>query len=132
MNEKKHQKVGNGKMNGLLMLIELLMKKVEDYFVWIIIIIFLVLGFEYCVNQSLGGWSPTEKIFHLNRRRRWYRTRTIKAEKLAEQKKVLSFIILSLDLSTNISIFRHIFVHLLKLQLYLSQSMRLKWVLDLP
>jgi hypothetical protein len=32
MNEKKHQKDGIGKMNGLLMLIELLMKKVEDHF----------------------------------------------------------------------------------------------------
>ncbi|CAF0822769.1 unnamed protein product [Rotaria sordida] len=43
--------------------------------------------FEYCVNQTLGGWCPTEKIFHLNRRRRWYRTRVVKGDKVSEQKK---------------------------------------------
>ena len=70
-------------MNGQLMLIELLMKKVRNDFILIMINI-LILGFEYCVNQTLGGWCPTEKIFHLNRRRRWYRTRIIKPEKLVE------------------------------------------------
>ena len=34
-------------------------------------------GWEYCMEPSLGGWSSTEKIFHLVRRRRWTRTRTI-------------------------------------------------------
>ncbi|CAF4060392.1 unnamed protein product [Rotaria magnacalcarata] len=44
-------------------------------------------GFEYCVNQTLGGWCPTEEIFHLNRRRRWYRTRILKVEKVPEDTK---------------------------------------------
>ncbi|CAF3822313.1 unnamed protein product [Adineta steineri] len=44
-------------------------------------------GFEYCVNQTLGGWCPTEKVFHLNRRRRWYRTRVIKKDAPVDDKK---------------------------------------------
>ncbi|CAF4514045.1 unnamed protein product [Rotaria socialis] len=44
-------------------------------------------GFEYCVNQTLGGWCPTEKVFHLSRRRRWYRTRIIQGEKTPDNKK---------------------------------------------
>jgi hypothetical protein len=34
-------------------------------------------GWEYCVEQTMGGWSPSEKIYHLNRRRRWIRNRSI-------------------------------------------------------
>ena len=45
-------------------------------------------GFEYCVNQTLGGWCSTEKVFHLNRRRRWYRTRVLKGEPIPDEKKV--------------------------------------------
>ncbi|CAF0790229.1 unnamed protein product, partial [Didymodactylos carnosus] len=44
-------------------------------------------GFEYCVNQTLGGWCPVEKVFHLNRRRRWFRTRLLKVENIEEKKK---------------------------------------------
>ena len=33
-------------------------------------------GWEYCVEPSMGGWSPSEKIYHLNRRRRWIRNRS--------------------------------------------------------
>ncbi len=51
-------------------------------------------GFEYCVNQTLGGWCPTEKIFHLNRRRRWYRTRIIQPDKIIQEKKVRIYRIL--------------------------------------
>ena len=49
------------------------------------------LGFEYCVNQTLGGWCPTEKLFHLNRRRRWYRTRVIKGDQIPDEKRVNLF-----------------------------------------
>ena len=49
-------------------------------------------GFEYCVNQTLGGWCPTEKLFHLNRRRRWYRTRIINETKVTDEKKVIIII----------------------------------------
>ena len=34
-------------------------------------------GWEYCVEPSIGGWSPTEKIYHLMRRRRWIRNRSL-------------------------------------------------------
>ena len=34
-------------------------------------------GWEYCVEPSMGGWSPSEKIYHLNRRRRWIRNRIL-------------------------------------------------------
>ncbi|CAF4597431.1 unnamed protein product, partial [Rotaria sp. Silwood2] len=44
-------------------------------------------GFEYCVNQTVSGWCPVEKLFHLNRRRRWYRTRVIKIDLNIEEKK---------------------------------------------
>ncbi|CAF1425575.1 unnamed protein product [Adineta ricciae] len=44
-------------------------------------------GFEYCVNQTLGGWCSTEKVFHLNRRRRWYRNRIIKIDATPEERK---------------------------------------------
>lgn len=32
-------------------------------------------GWEYCVDPSMGGWSPSEKVYHLSKRRRWIRTR---------------------------------------------------------
>lgn len=54
-------------------------------------------GFEYCVNQSLGGWCPVEKIFHLNRRRRWYRTRILQEEHTSEERKVCSSLADSID-----------------------------------
>ncbi|CAF0934963.1 unnamed protein product [Rotaria sordida] len=44
-------------------------------------------GFEYCVNQTLGGWCPTEKVFHLSRRRRWYRNRILKGDRIPDDKK---------------------------------------------
>ena len=34
-------------------------------------------GWEYCIESSVGGWSPSEKMFHLNRRRRWIRSRSV-------------------------------------------------------
>ena len=34
-------------------------------------------GWEYCVEPSMGGWSPSEKIYHLHRRRRWIRNRSV-------------------------------------------------------
>jgi hypothetical protein len=37
-------------------------------------------GWEYCVDPSMGGWSPCEKIYHLSRRRRWIRTRVINTD----------------------------------------------------
>ncbi|CAF1161705.1 unnamed protein product [Rotaria sp. Silwood1] len=44
-------------------------------------------GFEYCVNQTVSGWCPVEKLFHLNRRRRWYRTRILKKDFNIEEKQ---------------------------------------------
>ena len=32
-------------------------------------------GFEYCVDSSVGGFVPVEKTYHLYRRRRWVRNR---------------------------------------------------------
>ncbi len=32
-------------------------------------------GWEYCVEPSIGGWTPSEKMYQLNRRRRWIRNR---------------------------------------------------------
>lgn len=34
-------------------------------------------GWEYCVEPSMGGWSPSEKMYHLHRRRRWIRNRSV-------------------------------------------------------
>jgi hypothetical protein len=34
-------------------------------------------GWEYCVEPTMGGWSPSEKIYHLNKRRRWIRNRSV-------------------------------------------------------
>jgi hypothetical protein len=34
-------------------------------------------GWEYCLEPSMGGWSNTEKVFHVNRRRRWVRNRSL-------------------------------------------------------
>lgn len=45
-------------------------------------------GFEYCVNQTLSSWCPVENLFHLNRRRRWYRTRILKKDISIEERKV--------------------------------------------
>ena len=64
-------------------------------------------GFEYCVNQTLGGWCPTEKVFHLNRRRRWYRTRVVQVGNAIElEKKVrCSFNLIKRKYSTKLGEF---------------------------
>lgn len=36
-------------------------------------------GFEYCVEATMGGYGPVEKNYHLCRRRRWVRPRTLTA-----------------------------------------------------
>jgi hypothetical protein len=89
MNGRSLRQAGHGKTSGRSMPIEPWTKKVSrrqrstrmshHRF---------VLGYEYCVNQTLGGWCPTEKVFHLNRRRRWYRTRVVKNDVASENKKV--------------------------------------------
>ena len=38
-------------------------------------------GWEYCVVPSAEGWSATERVYHLIKRRRWIRTRFIVAPK---------------------------------------------------
>ncbi|CAF0920234.1 unnamed protein product [Rotaria sordida] len=44
-------------------------------------------GFEYCVNQTVTGWCPVEKLYHLNRQRRWYRIRVLKTDFNIEERK---------------------------------------------
>ncbi|KAI3388907.1 hypothetical protein SNEBB_006737 [Seison nebaliae] len=44
-------------------------------------------GWEYCVEATLSGWTPTQKTFHLCRRRRWLRKRQLQDEELRSQKK---------------------------------------------
>jgi hypothetical protein len=34
-------------------------------------------GWEYCMDPSMGGWSSSEKIYHLLKRRRWIRNRLV-------------------------------------------------------
>lgn len=34
-------------------------------------------GWEYCVEPTMGSWSPAEKLYHINRRRRWLRNRSV-------------------------------------------------------
>ncbi|KAK6186023.1 hypothetical protein SNE40_008141 [Patella caerulea] len=46
-------------------------------------------GWEYCVEATIGGYGPVEKNYHLCRRRRWLRSRTLTMDvkKKAEQEK---------------------------------------------
>ncbi|KAL5022080.1 hypothetical protein ScPMuIL_001235 [Solemya velum] len=44
-------------------------------------------GFEYCVEQSIGGYGPVEKTYHLCRRRRWVRPRTLVEDAQRKVKK---------------------------------------------
>ncbi|XP_030841562.1 myoferlin isoform X6 [Strongylocentrotus purpuratus] len=46
-------------------------------------------GFEYCVESSVASWGPVERTYHLCRRRRWVRPRSLNADPkaLAKQKK---------------------------------------------
>ncbi|XP_041370601.1 myoferlin-like isoform X3 [Gigantopelta aegis] len=46
-------------------------------------------GFEYCVEATIGGYGPVEKTYHLCRRRRWVRSRTMvmDVKKQAEKEK---------------------------------------------
>ncbi|XP_059157039.1 myoferlin-like isoform X3 [Physella acuta] len=37
-------------------------------------------GWEYCVEATVGGYGPVEKTYHLCRRRRWVRHRTLVKE----------------------------------------------------
>ena len=46
-------------------------------------------GWEYCVEPSMGGWSSSEKMYHLNRRRRWIRNRSIIKQELNTKKVIL-------------------------------------------
>jgi len=46
-------------------------------------------GWEYCVEPSMGGWSSSEKMYHLNRRRRWIRNRSIISNEAAMKSKVI-------------------------------------------
>lgn len=49
-------------------------------------------GWEYCVEPAMGGWSPTEKKFHLIRRRRWIRNRSIiEKQENTNQNRVCKF-----------------------------------------
>jgi dysferlin len=34
-------------------------------------------GWEYCIDPSMGGWCPSEKMYHLIKRRRCIRNRVI-------------------------------------------------------
>ena len=88
-NELNLQSDGNGKMNGRLIQIEQSMNKVIDRPFSLPHRYSSHSGFEYCVNQTLSSWSPVENFFHLNRRRRWYRTRTVKKDLSIEERKVL-------------------------------------------
>jgi len=45
-------------------------------------------GFEYCVESTIGGFGPVEKTYHLSRRRRWVRQRTMVADASAIKEKV--------------------------------------------
>ncbi|XP_064602895.1 myoferlin-like isoform X2 [Liolophura sinensis] len=38
-------------------------------------------GWEYCVEATVGGYGPVEKTYHLCRRRRWMRPRTMVLDK---------------------------------------------------
>ena len=49
----------------------------------------LFTGFEYCVESTIGGFGPVEKTYHLSRRRRWIRQRTMVADSKAIKAKVL-------------------------------------------
>ncbi|GFO37984.1 dysferlin [Plakobranchus ocellatus] len=49
-------------------------------------------GYEYCVEATVGGYGPTEKTYHLCRRRRWVRPRSfikgaVAAKKQREEQK---------------------------------------------
>ncbi|XP_037084352.1 myoferlin-like [Pollicipes pollicipes] len=42
-------------------------------------------GWEYCVESTLGGYGPVDKLYHLCRRRRWVRPRTMVEKVKAQQ-----------------------------------------------
>ncbi|PIK51348.1 dysferlin [Apostichopus japonicus] len=45
-------------------------------------------GFEYCVDPTLGSWGAVERTYHLCRRKRWVRPRSLVADpKMLEKKK---------------------------------------------
>ncbi len=45
-------------------------------FVWL----FAIIGWEYCVEATLASWGAVEKTYHLCRRRRWVRPRSLVAD----------------------------------------------------
>lgn len=52
----------------------------------------VILGFEYCVESTIGGFGPVEKTYHLSRRRRWIRQRTMTADAKAVKAKVTKLV----------------------------------------
>ena len=50
---------------------------------------FCLLGWEYCIEASIGGWGSVNKTYHLCRRRRYVRSRVLEQdpEKLRKKQK---------------------------------------------
>lgn len=40
----------------------------------------ILLGWQYCIDSSEGGWSPVPRSYHLCRRRRWVRKRAVEQD----------------------------------------------------
>ena len=49
---------------------------------------FCVVGYEYCVESTMGGFGPVEKTYHLSRRRRWTRQRSLTVDAQVLHEKV--------------------------------------------
>ncbi|XP_067936252.1 myoferlin-like isoform X2 [Watersipora subatra] len=47
-------------------------------------------GYEYCVESTVGGFGPVEKTYHLSRRRRWTRQRTLTVDPEALKQQPLT------------------------------------------
>lgn len=45
-------------------------------------------GWEYCLELSMAGWSPSEKVYQLYRRRRWVRNRSVVKRKVYQTDEV--------------------------------------------
>ncbi len=45
-------------------------------------------GWEYCLELSMAGWTPSEKVYQLYRRRRWIRNRSVLKRKVFQRDEI--------------------------------------------
>ena len=71
--------------------------------IFIIVVLWSFLGWEYTVDTSVASYVAVEKTYHMSRRRRWVRSRNLvkSTDKEGKVRLVVLLLLLVLDLFTS-------------------------------